>query len=267
MSPEQARGETDVDTRADVHALGVILYELLSGRTPHRGDSFNAVIHQIATQPPMPLRCEGREFSPELEAVVQRALASDPAARQASAEQLASELLPFARREVWPDRAEGRSRLSLGEDATLPAELANFAENARSFPGSPLETSDDAPVPARRRAQLVSVAGLLAVALLLGILWLTTRSSPALEPTHKATAAQRDDAPVNARTPSVPSFTPPAAPSSATPSPSISIQTSSRTTGRPSGRPPKSAAPSPAAPRRVVAGEVAASFDTQNPYE
>jgi eukaryotic-like serine/threonine-protein kinase len=267
MSPEQARGETNIDTKADVHALGVILYELLCGHTPHRGDSFNAVIHQIATQPPMPLRCEGREFPPELEAVVQRALASDPAARQASAEQLASELLPFARREVWPDRAEGRSRLSLAEDATLPAELANFAENARSFPGSPLETSVDAAMPARRRAQLVSMASLLAMALLLGILWLTTRSSPAVGPTHEAAAPRHGDSPVNARTPSVPSLTPPTAPSSTTPSPSVSSQASSRTNGRPSGRPPKSAAPSPAAPKRVVSDEVAASFDTQNPYE
>jgi eukaryotic-like serine/threonine-protein kinase len=266
MSPEQARGETEIDARADVHALGVILYELLSRRTPHRGDSFNAVIHQIATQPPMPLRCEGRELPPELEEVVLHALASDPAARQASAGQLASELLPFARREVWPDPTKGRSRLSFGDDVTLPTELANV-EKARTFSGSRLATSDNPPVPALRRAQLISSVGLL-LAVLFGALWLATRSSPSLEPTATAaTATHRDDAPANARTPSVPSLTPVAAPSWTPPSPSVSIQAGSRTNGRPGGRPPKNAPPTPVAARHAVSDEVAASFDTKNPYE
>ena len=55
MSPEQARGEKMVDHRADVYALGAILYELLSGQKPHPGDSQNAILHHIATQPAVPL--------------------------------------------------------------------------------------------------------------------------------------------------------------------------------------------------------------------
>ena len=51
MSPEQARGEKMVDQRADVYALGAILYELLSQQKPHPGDSQNAILHHIATQP------------------------------------------------------------------------------------------------------------------------------------------------------------------------------------------------------------------------
>ena len=55
MSPEQARGDKLVDKRADVYALGAILYELVSLKRPHPGDSQNAILHHIATQPPVSL--------------------------------------------------------------------------------------------------------------------------------------------------------------------------------------------------------------------
>ena len=55
MSPEQARGDKTIDARTDVYALGAILYELLAGEKPHPGDSHNAILHHIATQPAVPL--------------------------------------------------------------------------------------------------------------------------------------------------------------------------------------------------------------------
>ena len=103
MSPEQARGEKLVDQRADVYALGAILYELLSQQKPHPGDSQNAILHHIATQPAVPLdsvRAGG--WPAELVDVIGRALASDPGARPQTAAALATALAPFAGREVWP---------------------------------------------------------------------------------------------------------------------------------------------------------------------
>ncbi|MFL5305075.1 MAG: protein kinase domain-containing protein [Polyangia bacterium] len=55
MSPEQARGEKELDQRADIYATAVILYEALSGQMPHQGDSYNALLHHILTQPAVPL--------------------------------------------------------------------------------------------------------------------------------------------------------------------------------------------------------------------
>jgi tRNA A-37 threonylcarbamoyl transferase component Bud32 len=102
MSPEQARGEKNIDHRADVYALGAILYELVSGQRPHPGDSPNAVLHHIATQPPVPLSAARPELPSALLDVVARALAAEPDQRFSSVEGFAQALAPFARRTVWP---------------------------------------------------------------------------------------------------------------------------------------------------------------------
>jgi serine/threonine-protein kinase len=102
MAPEQARGESVIDHRADVYALGAVLYELVSLKRPHPGDSQNAILHHIATQPAVPLGAVQPDLPPAFVELVERALASDPAGRPGSAEVMARELGPFARRQVWP---------------------------------------------------------------------------------------------------------------------------------------------------------------------
>jgi len=102
MAPEQARGDKVVELRADVYALGAILYELLSGQLPHPGDSHNAILHHISTQPSVPLESVRPELPRELTEIVGRALASQPADRPPSAEAFGQALAPFAARKVWP---------------------------------------------------------------------------------------------------------------------------------------------------------------------
>jgi serine/threonine-protein kinase len=126
MAPEQARGEKVVDSRADVYALGAILYELLSLRKPHPGGSQNAILHHIATQPPIPLEAIESELPGDLTDVVGHAISSDPAARPASVEALAAAIAPFARREVWPAPPE--------DSVPRPGELSSTML-ARNEPG------------------------------------------------------------------------------------------------------------------------------------
>ena len=73
MSPEQARGAGEVDARADVWSLGVVLYELLSGRKPFEGEQFLQVIYEILSTEPPPLARRAPGLPPKLVAAVERA--------------------------------------------------------------------------------------------------------------------------------------------------------------------------------------------------
>jgi len=87
VSPEQARGEP-VDNRSDLYSLGATAYRLLSGRTPFGGETTRDILRAHFTQEPAPI--EG--IPPELDALVSRLLAKDPAARPQRAQEVVQEL-------------------------------------------------------------------------------------------------------------------------------------------------------------------------------
>src|SRR5690606_3943945 len=74
LSPEQARGET-VDSRSDVYSTGCLLYELLTGRPPFVGDSPVAVAYQHVREQPTPPSAHDEDLTPEIDAIVMKALA------------------------------------------------------------------------------------------------------------------------------------------------------------------------------------------------
>ena len=76
MSPEQASG-AEVDQRSDLWALGVVLYEMLAGRTPFAGEGPQAVIHNLLNREPEPLMTVRSELPGSLDTVLQRALSKD----------------------------------------------------------------------------------------------------------------------------------------------------------------------------------------------
>ena len=84
FSPEQAKGET-VDVRTDLYSVGVLLYELLAGDVPFRGDTAVAVAYQHVSERPQPPTERNPSISPELERIVLHALAKDRARRFQSA--------------------------------------------------------------------------------------------------------------------------------------------------------------------------------------
>jgi eukaryotic-like serine/threonine-protein kinase len=96
MAPEQVRGLRDIDTRVDIYAFGVILYELLSGRRPFEADSYNGLILMIATERPAPLHAVNTDVPIALSHVVHKAMARSLDERFQSVADLARALEPFS---------------------------------------------------------------------------------------------------------------------------------------------------------------------------
>jgi tetratricopeptide (TPR) repeat protein len=154
MSPEQARGE-EADARSDVWALGVVLYEMLSGRVPFAGAYPEAIFHAIKNEP-VPLLTDNRQIPTALQSLVFRALEKDPERRYQSARELARDL-----------------RLLQGR--TVPVDLRTETLPMIPLPGAPRRLSRKARVlraatPARVVAG-VAVAAVVAA----GVYWWLAR--------------------------------------------------------------------------------------------
>jgi serine/threonine-protein kinase len=95
LSPEQARGERNLDQRTDLYACGVVLYEALTGHRPFGGTNYNALLRAILVGDPHPLRELRPDVPPDFEFVVARAMARDRADRFQSAIEMMESLAPY----------------------------------------------------------------------------------------------------------------------------------------------------------------------------
>jgi len=223
MAPEQLRAAKQVDGRADIWATGVILYELLTGKSPFlRSNAFHVLTAVLEDNPPPPGTLR-REIPPQLESAILRCLKRDPNARFPHALGLAEVLAPFGGR---------RAELALARLKELPPAppIAN-ARDEESEPtissdiSSPGGTRDAKPVaaegdttqrvgygtigdavirpsPPKRLSWSAIVLGCLAVAAILagiGKYWaprsLPSRNPPAQELAHLATATGTESLP------------------------------------------------------------------------
>ena len=89
MAPEQARGEP-LDGRADLFALGAVLYAMATGRSPFRASSTMAVLRKVCDEDPRPIRALNPDVPPWLAAIIARLLAKDPTERYATAAEVAA---------------------------------------------------------------------------------------------------------------------------------------------------------------------------------
>jgi eukaryotic-like serine/threonine-protein kinase len=177
LSPEQARGET-VDARSDLYSTGCLLYELLTGRPPFTGDSPVSVAYQHVREAPVPPSQIDPEISPDIDAIVLKALAKDAGDRYQSAREMKADI----------------TRVLAGQQATAlvprtaaappPAALAADTPTRVVAPlpppvvAVPPPTDEEEP---RRRTGLVVLVSLLVLALVAGAVFAIYRlNNPAV---------------------------------------------------------------------------------------
>jgi serine/threonine protein kinase len=202
MAPEQARGSKQVDHRADLYAVGVILYECLTGQVPFRASSFNELMFKIALEDPRPIRALAPNVDEQLAGIVSRAMSREPAHRYGSALELRQALANWARTAdparaslVAPPPAHSPSTLSSSSRNSGPDSLNVGATTATwSSNDSGMSELFDTHMRKRRRTRWVlglaaSAAAVAGAVLLVGA---ATDSDP---PPVAATVAGPNNAP------------------------------------------------------------------------
>jgi serine/threonine protein kinase len=141
MSPEQMKASKDVDAQSDIWAIGITLYELLTGSLPFTGESFAEIAIKAATNPPPPLNTFRSDIPDRLEAVVFRCLEKEKERRYRNVADLASALLEFGslRAKGWVEQAAGILVATGSQVEASPASeharpLESFAPLGRTSP-------------------------------------------------------------------------------------------------------------------------------------
>ena len=185
MSPEQAIDTRSVDLRTDVYSLGATLYRLLGGRPPYPSNeypSLSAKLLALTSTDPRSIRDVRRDCPTELSDIVSKAMARNRNTRTATAEELATELEPFAAQAAlselisWPIRNEAeeptvvKQRDSIGISTTEVASHDRFQRNARDF--GP-QSESPSPTMSSMKAPLLIASAIVVVLLIVFIpaLW------------------------------------------------------------------------------------------------
>lgn len=190
MSPEQIEGRP-IDARSDLFALGVLLFEMVAGQKPFKGDSVPTIINRIITTPTP----HAPGASPAVDAVIQKATAKDPSLRFASASEFRSTLLAAAASRTGNQNAFAPASQSPSPEPAIPQLTAHYGARTQAAvaPGHsggvsapPVTTArsyDPAPyayeAPPRDTAKIITAVAasvLLLATVSFGVIWAFSRA-------------------------------------------------------------------------------------------
>jgi beta-lactam-binding protein with PASTA domain/predicted Ser/Thr protein kinase len=199
FSPEQAQG-LPLDQGSDLYALGVVLYEMLTGRTPFTGDSPVSIAYKHVQEPPRPPRSINLDIPVELEAITMQLLEKKPADRYASADDLRADLRRYRegfrvhamQRETGAAAVAGTAVATTASTAgtqVVPQVGATVSQHRVEEPGGPAYV---APPPERSGGWVFVVALVALLAVLAGLLYLLAQNFNVFEDDGEPDAVQID---------------------------------------------------------------------------
>jgi serine/threonine protein kinase len=183
MAPEQMTSSRDVDVRADIYSLGAMLYRLVSGRNPYKGNSLVSVLASMAIDPLPPLKTLVPDVPDGFAQAVERCLAQDREARFPTVAHFAQALSEFATRRGRDSVEHVLATMNVSLEpfgATIVRPILPSVPSVRPSAPPPLELSQ----PPDRSWMTYAAAGLFAATFIVGVIALAlTRTKPDPQPT------------------------------------------------------------------------------------
>jgi serine/threonine-protein kinase len=268
MSPEQAHGSAEVDARSDLYAIGVILYEAVTGSVPFDAATFNQLLFKIVLSEPVPVRQVVPDLDPAFATVVEKAMARDAAHRYQTAQEFAAALQEWEEHGAAvaaPPRASAVSIADItGNVAAVSADTAGQPAFAHSQPmtGAPVVASGaqtsgnwassqaDTPPMQRSRAPLLAALGGAAIVVIGGGALAVGHLSHGQGAASASAAPSAIAAPASAEKP-------PAEPSATPEAPSAPSASEQAAPPPPPAKPTAPKAPPPTKPSAKVSQHVA----------